>query len=96
MKTDIQIARETPLKKIKEVAETIGISRGDVLNYGKYMAKIPLELIHEEESKKHNLILVTATTPNRAGVGKTTVSIGLALGLNKIGKKPFLLYVNLL
>ncbi|MCD8042560.1 MAG: formate--tetrahydrofolate ligase [Tannerellaceae bacterium] len=90
MKTDIQIARETSLKKIKDVAETIGIARSDVQNYGRYMAKIPLELISEEKSKKHNLILVTAITPNKAGVGKTTVSIGLALGLNKIGKNAVL------
>ncbi|MCD7935941.1 MAG: formate--tetrahydrofolate ligase [Tannerellaceae bacterium] len=87
MKTDIEIACEVSLKKIKEVAETIGIPRSDVQNYGRYIAKVPLNLIDEEAGKKHNLILVTATTPNKAGVGKTTVSIGLALGLNRIGKK---------
>ena len=87
MKTDIEIAREVPLLKIKEIAEKIEIPREEVLNYGKYMAKIPLHLINEESMKKSNLILVTAITPNKSGVGKTTVSIGLALGLNKIGKK---------
>ena len=87
MKTDIEIARETPLKKIKEVAETNGIPREEILNYGRYMAKMPLELINEENIKKSNLILVTAITPTKSGIGKTTVSIGLALGLNRIGKK---------
>lgn len=87
MKTDIQIARETPLKKIKDVAEAIGIPRDDVISFGRHMAKIPLDLIDEEKVKKSNLILVTAITATKAGIGKTTVSIGLALGLNKIGKK---------
>lgn len=86
MKTDIEIAREVELRKIKDVAEGIGIPRTDVQNYGRYMAKIPLALIDEEKVNKHNLILVTAITPTKAGVGKTTVSIGLTLGLNKIGK----------
>ncbi len=86
MKSDIQIARESPLKKIKKIAETIKISDDDVLNYGKYMAKIPYQLIDEEKVAKSNLILVTAITPTKAGIGKTTVSIGLSLGLNKIGK----------
>lgn len=87
MRTDIEIARETPLKKIKEVATEIGIPREEVQNYGRYIAKIPIHLIDEQKIKKHKLILVTAITPNKAGVGKTTVSIGLALGLNRIGKK---------
>ena len=87
MKSDIEIARESSLHKIKEIATQIGISKEEVQNYGRYIAKVPLHLIQEKEIKKHNLILVTAITPNKAGVGKTTVSIGLALGLNKIGKK---------
>lgn len=87
MRTDIEIARETPLKKIKEVATEIGIPREEVQNYGRYIAKVPIHLIDEQKIKKHKLILVTAITPNKAGVGKTTVSIGLALGLNRIGKK---------
>lgn len=87
MKTDIEIAREVVLKKIKDVAEGMGVSRDDVQNYGRYMAKLPLKLINEKEIRKHNLILVTAITPTKAGIGKTTVSIGLALGLNKIGKR---------
>lgn len=87
MKTDIVIARESSLKKIKEIAKELGIPREEVQNYGRYMAKIPLHLIDEEKIKQHNLILVTAITPTKAGIGKTTVSIGLALGLNQIGKK---------
>ena len=87
MKSDIEIAREVSLHKIKDVAESLGIPREEVHNYGRYIAKIPLNLIGDEAIKKHNLILVTAITPTKAGVGKTTVSIGLTLGLNKIGKK---------
>mgnify|MGYP002724415170 CR=1 FL=1 len=87
MKSDIQIARETPLRKIKDVAESIGIDREEVISFGRHMAKVPLELIDEEKVKQSNLILVTAITATKAGIGKTTVSIGLALGLNKIGKK---------
>ena len=87
MKSDIEIARSIELKKIKQVAEGIGIPREEVENYGRYIAKIPEQLIDEEKVKKSNLILVTAITATKAGIGKTTVSIGLALGLNKIGKK---------
>lgn len=87
MKSDIEIARSIELKKIKQVAESIGIPREEVENYGRYIAKIPEHLIDEEKVKKSNLILVTAITATKAGIGKTTVSIGLALGLNKIGKK---------
>lgn len=86
MKSDIEIARECELKKIKEIARSINIPSDEVSNYGRYIAKIPAHLIDEEKVKKSNLILVTAITPTKAGIGKTTVSIGLALGLNKIGK----------
>ena len=87
MKSDIEIARGVSLKKIKEIAAYLGIPREEVQNYGKYIAKIPLHLIDEQKIKEHHLILVTAITPTKAGIGKTTVSIGLSLGLNKIGKK---------
>ncbi len=87
MKSDIEIARETPLKKVKDVAESIGIPRDEVHNYGPFMAKIPVQLIDSEQMNKSNLILVTAITPTKAGVGKTTTSIGLSLGLNRMGKK---------
>jgi len=87
MKTDIEIARSIKLEKIKKIATGIKIPENEILNYGKYIAKIPIHLIDEEKVKKNNLILVTAITPTKAGIGKTTVSIGLALGLKKIGKK---------
>ena len=87
MKSDIEIAREISLRKIKEIATGLGIPREEVQNYGRYIAKIPIHLIDEKKIRQHNLILVTAITPTKAGIGKTTVSIGLALGLNKIGKK---------
>ncbi|MDR0989281.1 MAG: formate--tetrahydrofolate ligase [Prevotellaceae bacterium] len=87
MRTDIEIARTIELKKIKQVAEEFGIPRGEVENYGRYMAKIPERLIDEVKMRQSRLILVTAITPTKAGVGKTTVSISLALGLNKIGRR---------
>ena len=87
MKSDIEIARETSLKKIEDIANNIGIPSDEINNYGKYIAKLPLSLIDEEKIKKSNLILVTAITPTKTGIGKTTVSIGLSLGLNRIGKK---------
>lgn len=87
MKSDIEIAREVSLRKIKDVASSFGIPRDEVNNYGRYIAKIPNQLIDEKKIAQHNLILVTAITPTKAGIGKTTVSIGLTLGLNKIGKK---------
>ncbi|MGN0303357.1 MAG: formate--tetrahydrofolate ligase [Prevotella sp.] len=86
MKTDIEIAREARLVPIKEVADRIGISEDLLEPYGNYIAKVPCKTIDQEKVDKSNLILVTAITPTKAGIGKTTVSIGLALGLNKIGK----------
>jgi len=74
------------LKKIKDVAESIGIDREEVIGFGRHMAKIPVGLIHQEKVDRSNLVLVTAITATKAGIGKTTVSIGLTLGLNKIGK----------
>lgn len=87
MKSDIEIARDIKLNTIIDIADEIGIDSQELHNYGHYIAKIPIKLINEERIKKNNLILVTAITPTKAGIGKTTVSIGLALGLNKIGKK---------
>ena len=86
MKSDIQIAKETQLIKAKDVGEKVGITRSEIIGFGRHMAKVPISLIDKEKVDKSNLILVTAITPTKAGVGKTTVSIGLALGLNKIGK----------
>lgn len=87
MKTDIEIARSIELESINKVAGKIGITEENIHNYGKYMAKVPVSLIDNSKVDKSNLILVTAITPTKAGIGKTTVSIGLTLGLNKIGKK---------
>ena len=86
MKSDIQIAQETKLENIARIAQSIGISEDNLIPYGKYMAKVPIDLIREESVQRNKLILVTAITPTKAGIGKTTVSIGLAMGLNKIGK----------
>ena len=87
MKSDIQIARETPLLHITEIAGKLGISADLLQPYGHYTAKVPEALIDDEKAKQHKLILVTAITPTKAGIGKTTVSVGLALGMNRIGKK---------
>ena len=87
MKSDIQIARETPLLHITEIAGKLGISADLLQPYGHYTAKVSETLIDDEKAKQHKLILVTAITPTKAGIGKTTVSVGLALGMNRIGKK---------
>lgn len=87
MKSDIEIARECKLSPIEDIAKYIQIPVDELERYGKYIAKVPNHLIDEQKVAKSNLILVTAITPTKAGIGKTTVSIGLALGLNKIGKK---------
>ncbi len=90
MKTDIEIAREIRLAPIQDIAQDLGIGSSQVEPYGHHIAKIGLECLRPEKIAKNNLILVTAITPNKSGVGKTTVSIGLALGLNKIGKRAII------
>lgn len=85
MKTDIEIARSIKMTHIKEIAAKIGIGEEDLEMYGKYKAKLPLKFIDREKFGK--LILVSAISPTPAGEGKTTVSIGLSQGLNRIGKK---------
>lgn len=87
MKSDIEIARSIELRPITKIADNLGIPQESLEPYGKHMAKVPLSLIDEEKVRKSKLILVTAITPTKAGIGKTTVSVGLALGLSKIGKK---------
>lgn len=87
MKSDIEIARECVLKPIEEIARRVGIPEEQLEHYGKYIAKVPESLIDEERVKQSNLILVTAITPTKAGIGKTTVSVGLALGLSRLGKR---------
>lgn len=90
MKSDIEIAREAQLKPIAEIARAVGLSNDVLEPYGKYIAKVPHTLIDEEKVKNSKLILVTAITPTKAGIGKTTVSVGLALGMAKIGRKAVL------
>ena len=86
MKTDFEIAHEAKLELIERIAEKANISVKELEPYGKYIAKVPYRLIDDEKVKKSKLILVTAITPTKAGIGKTTVSVGLALGMNRIGK----------
>lgn len=85
--TDLEIAHGADIQHIEKIAEKLNISRDDLEFYGKYKAKLPLTLINKEKQDKAKLILVTAITPTPAGEGKTTTSIGLTDGLNKIGKK---------
>lgn len=87
MKTDSEIAHEAKLNLIGDIARQINIPENDLEPYGKYIAKVPYTLIDDEKVKKSNLILVTSITPTKTGNGKTTVSVGLALGMNRIGKK---------
>ena len=84
---DLTIARATKLKPIQKIAAQLGVSDDDLELYGKYKAKLPLTLIDEKKWKKNNLILVSAISPTPAGEGKTTMSIGLTQGLNRIGKQ---------
>lgn len=86
MLTDIEIAKQTKLRPINEIAAEMGLEEGQVENYGKYIAKIGLRSIDRSRFQGHHLILVTAISPTKAGNGKTTVSVGLALGMHKIGK----------
>ena len=91
MKSDNEIARESTMQPIVDIASNIGIPQDSVLNYGKYKAKISLDFIRSLELKPDGkLILVTAMTPTPAGEGKTTTTVGLGDGLNAIGKKAII------
>ena len=91
MKTDIEIAQSVELKPITEVVEKVGIGFDDLELYGKYKAKLSFDKINEvKDDKPGKLILVTAINPTPAGEGKSTMSIGLADALNKIGKKTMI------
>ena len=83
--TDIEIARQTPLAPISQIAEKLGIPSEAMEHYGRYIAKVDEHLIDEDQMRQHRLILVTSISPTKAGIGKTTVSIGLALGLCRMG-----------
>lgn len=86
MKTDFEIAHEAKLELIDSIAKKANIPTDEIEPFGKHIAKVPYRLIDEDKVKKSKLILVTAITPTKAGIGKTTVSVGLALGMNRIGK----------
>jgi formate--tetrahydrofolate ligase len=85
--TDIQIAQAATIRPISTIATNLGLDPLSLEWYGRYKAKLPLDLIDEEKVKQAKLILVSAISPTPAGEGKTTVSIGLAEGLNRIGKR---------
>lgn len=85
--TDLEIAQSASIRHINDIAAKLNVSQDDLEYYGKYKAKLPLSLIDESKAQNSNLILVSAINPTPAGEGKTTVSIGLTDGLNKIGKK---------
>lgn len=85
--TDIEIASQATLQPIAQIAQKLGIDTDSIELYGKYKAKLPLTLINAEKMKGKHLILVSAISPTPAGEGKTTISIGLTEGLNRIGKK---------
>ena len=87
VKTDIEIAQENEMLHIVKVANKLNILEDDLEMYGKYKAKLPLSLIDNNKVNQNNLVLVTALTPTPAGEGKTTVSIGLVEGLNRIGEQ---------
>jgi formate--tetrahydrofolate ligase len=87
MKNDIEIAESADVKRITEIAAKIGLSEDDIETYGKYAAKVPLDVIDRYKDRKNGkLIMVTAVTPTPAGEGKTVTTIGLIQGLARIGK----------
>ena len=91
MLSDIEIAQNAKMLKIKDIAKELGIDEEELIPYGHYKAKISQECIDRLESEEDGkLILVTAINPTPAGEGKTTTSVGLAEGMYKIGKKAVL------
>ncbi len=89
--SDIEIARNAKLKDIREIAKDMGLNEEEIESYGKYKAKITEKAFEKLENKQNGkLILVTAINPTPLGEGKTTMSIGLADGLRKIGKNSIL------
>lgn len=88
MKTDVQIAQEANMLPITEIAESLGIQEDELELYGRYKAKVSLDVLKRLKDKPDaKLVLVTAISPTPAGEGKTTTNVGLSMGLNKIGKK---------
>ena len=90
MKTELEIARECQLQPINKIADKIDIPNEELENYGKYIAKVSYQLIDKDRVNKSNLILVTAINPTKSGIGKTTVSIGLSMAMNRLGHKSVL------
>jgi len=91
VKTDIEIAREAKMRPVAEVGAKVGVPADALLNYGPYKAKISAEYINSVQGNKDGkLILVTAINPTPAGEGKTTTTVGLGDGLNRIGKKAMM------
>ena len=90
MKTELEIARECQLQPIEKIADKIDIPNNELENYGKYIAKVSYQLIDKDRVNKSNLILVTAISPTKSGIGKTTVSIGLSMAMNRLGHKSVL------
>ncbi|ERK02000.1 formate--tetrahydrofolate ligase [Segatella salivae] len=90
MKTELEIARECQLQPIEKIADKIDIPNEELENYGKYIAKVSYHLIDKDRVDKSNLILVTAISPTKSGIGKTTVSIGLSMAMNRLGHKSVL------
>ncbi|WP_100065066.1 formate--tetrahydrofolate ligase [Miniphocaeibacter massiliensis] len=87
MKTDVQIAQEAKMEPIIEIGKRLGIKEDDLYLYGNYKAKVDLTLLDRLKDKEDGkLILVTAINPTPAGEGKTTMNVGLSMGINKIGK----------
>ena len=84
--TDIQIAQAAKKENIVEIAKKLGLTEDDIEQYGKYKAKVNLDVLQKINRPNGKLILVTAITPTPAGEGKSTVTIGLTQALNKIGK----------
>ena len=85
--SDLEIAQQARMQHINAIGEKLGITADDLELFGKHKAKLPLKLIDDQKIKKSKLVLVTAISPTPAGEGKTTTSIGLCEGMNKIGKK---------
>lgn len=85
--TDLEVAHGAKMKPITEIAQMLGIPGDDIIQYGKYKAKIPLRYLDPERQKRSKLILVSAISPTPAGEGKTTVSIGLSQAMNQLGKQ---------
>ena len=85
-KSDIEIAQETTMQPITEVAKTAGIDEKYLEQYGKYKAKVDYSILKEETHTQGKLVLVTAINPTPAGEGKTTTTVGLADGMRKLGK----------